>query len=177
MSTEERQHKQGQCFRLSAEYILECGDLTPALMVHGTVVGQVGLVRDIRYPHAWVEIMADNTRWVIDLDWCRRLGMDPKDRANWIPADLYMVIGKAARLVTYDKDETLQALAINETWGPWLASLQEVQDAAELQVLELKTCGCSNPTPREVTSMGDEERHFVCAHCTKAWTLPLEDPS
>jgi hypothetical protein len=82
-------------------------------LVHGYVIGQVGYVRGLRYPHAWVEV-ADGQGRTTCID--RSNGRDIS-----LPKDLYYLIGQIVpeHCRQYDAGAVLRMQIDTRTYGPW----------------------------------------------------------
>lgn len=105
-----KQNKNGDCFQAAGKYIMDVSlfdQSSDCVLVHGIVTGQ-GMVKGIRFLHAWVE----KGDLVIDKSNGRDLN---------VPKNLYYALGhiNPQETVRYTWKEAAHKMATTRNYGPW----------------------------------------------------------
>jgi hypothetical protein len=117
----------GDCFpaamKLAKEIVLDDQlDRTEVLIAHGLIVGGGGLVKGIRYWHAWVE-MKTSAGWVcLDHSGDRQIHVK---RTLWYRA---AQCDPRTQVWRYTYDEAFEEILRLMTWGPWVEGWELMGD-------------------------------------------------
>ena len=97
----------GDCFQVSADYIVEHPEQSDLLLVHALVRGQ-GPIEGVTYSHGWIE-KGDTVISVLQGSYTE------------IPKELYYVVGqvKMETVVKYNRKQAMDMLLKHELYGPW----------------------------------------------------------